>query len=163
MSTPNFKTMEDFPLVCGGMFSEYVDAYEREFEGEDEDVKRDCICDEIQFDADVYANDAEKFSDDLKYYDVSLADGYYDGWQFIVKPKDDFDEDAFHKDSKWCIDNDDAHYWFDECRSKVLREAERERRKINKWLDSKAQNAFMHKLECVAIFSNGEAIYEEAR
>ena len=126
MSTCNFVTMDDFPLVCGGMFSEYADLCKKQYEeDEDEDIMDFAeehmgeINDEILFDAQVYEHDAEKFSDDLQYYTVSIEDGYYDGWQFYVTPNYDLDEDALNENS-W-LDNEDAHYYFDKCRSKVLR------------------------------------------
>lgn len=157
MSTPNFKTMEDFPLICGGAYNEYRQVYAAD--DEDDDV---CIYDEITADARHYETKAELFNTSLQYYEVSIEDGYYDGWQFLVTPKDAWTNDAFHKDSIFCIDNEDAHYYWGKCRSKVLREAEAERRKINKWLEKQAKNAFMHKLVCLGVFSNGEAIYDEA-
>lgn len=156
MSTANFETMKEFPLVCGGAYDEYREAYEKGFGEEPTDAE---VYEEIQFDCEKMMEEANEFSDTLQYYTVEVADGYYDGWQFKVNTNEGLDLDP---DSIWCIDNDDARYYFDKCRSQVMREAKVERNKINRWLNNKAKLDLMHKLVCVGVFSNGEAVYEEA-
>ena len=76
--------------------------------------------------------------------------------EYVEKYSNEFDLD---KSSKYCIDNDDAKYYFDVYRSVALREADREKRKIAKWLESLAKNGDFEILVCVGRFSNGEAVY----
>ena len=159
MSTCNFKDMADFYLICGGEPNEYRELLEKDYDADE--ITDDWIYDEIRVDAEIFADKAEKFSNTLNYYNVTVSDGYYVGWQFLVEPKEVW-ENAFNKDSIYCIDNEDAQYYFGKCRSRVLREAEAECRKINKWLDKQARKPLMHKLNCVGVFSNGEAVYEDA-
>lgn len=56
---------------------------------------------------------------------------YYYGFQFWIEEKfsNYFDLD---KSSEYCIDNDDAHYYFDMFRSQALRASDAEKRKIAK-------------------------------
>lgn len=134
MATANFKTMEyGMPLVVGG--TEYF-----------EDIK---AAEEL----------AENFTENLKYHDITVVGGYYSGFQFYVEEKysNKFDLD---KQSIYCIDNYDAHYYFDVCKSVAIREADREKRKIRKWLES-LENHGYEIIVCIGRFSNGEAIYEK--
>ena len=137
MATANFKRME-----YGEEYTEFM--YEMDIEDEFNCAK------EL----------AEEFTENLIFHDVTVEGGYYQGFQFYVEEKYTkyFDLD---KNSEYCIDNDDAHYYFDMCRSKALRAADAEKRKIEKWLNNLAANGF-EKLVCIARFSNGEAIYKRA-
>jgi len=157
MSAPNFERMEcGMPLVCGGFYDDYEKEYERQFHEKPFD---DEVYDEIQYDCDFYSDEAADFSKTLKYYTVSVESGYYDGWQFWVEQNDGLE---LNPESPDCIDNEDAHYYFDECRSKVLRQANSERNKIQKWLKKWVDKKMIYELVCVGVFSNGEAVYDEA-
>lgn len=147
MSTCNFETMKDYPLIVFCPDFDY------------DDMKKDYE-NEVQLTYDVeYAEMqrlADKINDELVYHTVGVKSGYYDGLQFIVSTYEDLD---FDRDSSYCIDNEDAHYYFDECRSKVLRKAEAEVRKIRKWLKSLKNSYGYLELDCAGVFSNGEAVY----
>lgn len=94
---------------------------------------------------------------DMDYNDfrVEVQDGHYCDVQFIVRTYEDLD---FNRESPYCIDNEDAHYYFDECRSKVLRKADAEQRKVYKWLKNLKKEGYTE-LRCDGVFSNGEAVY----
>ena len=160
MATANFKRMEyGMPLVTGGMndFEEMKSAYEQEYGEEYTEFMYEMDIEE-EFN---YAKElAEEFTENLIFHDVTVKSGYYQGFQFYVEEKYTkyFDLD---KNSEYCIENDDAHYYFDMCRSKALRAADAEKRKIEKWLNNLAANGF-EKLVCIARCSNGEAIYKRA-
>lgn len=142
MSCPNFKPMlYGLPLIVGAIDSE--DAAQDYWDFED---------------AQLYA---KEFSENLMFHNVEVCSGYYCGFQFYVQEKyhDMFD---LSKDSEYCIDNDDAHYYFDMCRSAAIRKADVEKRKISAWLNSMAEGCNYEKMVLVAMFSNGEAIYERA-
>lgn len=146
MSAPNFKFMlYGMPLIVGGMinYADLKELYEWELQVEMEDAQ----------------NEAENFTKSLKYHDVTIESGHYMGFQFYVEEKYSgaFDLD---KSSKYCITNDEAHYYFDVCRSVALREADKEKRKINKWLELIAENYGYENLVCCGVFSNGEAVYK---
>lgn len=139
MATANFRPMlYDMPLVCGGMedLPEW-DAYE-EF-----------------YDAERLADD---FTENLKYHEVIVIGGYYAGFQFYVTEKYEnlFDLD---RGSEYAIDNADARYYFDLCRSRVLRDAEAEKRRIARWLNN--LQGYEH-LKIHGRFSNGETLYVRA-
>lgn len=145
MSCPNFETMRyNMPLVVGGI--NCIDEYETQ--------EQMITADEISRD----------FSAGLQFYRVGFHSGYYYGFQFLVVEKYGngmiFDLD---KDSPYCIDNEEAHYYFGMCRSKVLRKAEAERKKIAKWLRKIAESGYgFEEWVCTAVFSNGEAVYNLA-
>lgn len=132
MSTPNFRDMEyNMPMVCGAL----------------NDDETEC---NIEFETAEQLK--EEFSNSLTFHDITI--------EFWVEEKFSkyFDLD---KSSEYCIDNEDAHYYFDMCRSKAIRAADAEKRKIAKWLEKLQENGF-EILVCTAKFSNGEAIYSRA-
>lgn len=157
MSTPNFEFMKyGMPLIIAE--TPYYDDMKEQYEEDTgEEYDEDIYCMDCQFIAEDMQNLADEINDTLEYYTVDIQDGYYTGLQFIVCQNYDnvFD---LEKDSKYCIDNEDAHYYFDECRSKVLRAAATERRRIYKWLKSMKKLGYLE-LNCDGVFSNGEAIY----
>ena len=163
MSTPNFEFMDyDMPLIVGCPYKEIdgFDKTKKEYEKEfDEEDTENMYYSDLDLEYDyIYENMmtlANEINDTLHYFTIGVKSGYYSGLQFIVNTVDDLD---FDKDSPYCIDNEDAHYYFDECRSKVLRKADSEKNKIRKWLYSMKDNGFME-LNCDCVFSNGEAIY----
>ena len=158
MATANFRSMEyGMPLVCGKSYSQLADEWRTEYEAEPTDSDLYFMAeDEVTYAKEI----AEEFTENLTFYDVTIEYGYYESYQFYVVEKFNryFDLD---KESKYCIDNDEAHEYFDMCRSEALRKADAEKRKIRKWLLSLAENGFNH-IVCVERFSNGEAIYEMA-
>ena len=144
MSTANFRDMEyGMPMVCGG-FTEYDEETGDYFYDEWESREAERL--------------AEEFTDSLVFHNVTIEGGYYDGFQFWIEEKysGQFDLD---KDSEYCIDNEDAHYYFDMCRSKAIRAADAEKRKIAKWLEKVAAENGYSILVVTARFSNGETIY----
>lgn len=93
---------------------------------------------------------------DMDFFAVGLESGYYTGVQFTVKFKKHWGCEIDPEE----LDNEDAHYYFDCCRSVMLRRYERERRKLGKKLAVIAADNGFEEIRCVGIFSNGEAIYE---
>ena len=157
MSTPNFEFMKyGMPLIIAETPC-YDDMKEQYEEDTGEEYDEDIYCMDCQFIAEDMQNLADEINDTLEYFTVEVQDGYYSDLQFIVNQvyENMFDLD---KDSKYCIDNEDAHYYFGECRSKVLRKADAEKRRIYKWLKSMKNLGYIE-LNCDGVFSNGEAIY----
>ena len=157
MSAPNFMPMQyDMPLILGGNYATLAKKYKDEYGEEyDEFLYEMDVQDEIEYAEELIA----EIADTLKYHKITIESGRYVGFQFYVDEiySAQFDLD---KDSEYCIDNEDAHYYFDMCRSRVLRAADAEKRKIEKWLAGLDQRGFDRYI-CTAIFSNGEAIYEK--
>ena len=157
MSTPNFEFMKyGMPLIIAETPC-YDDMKEQYEEDTGEEYDEDIYCMDCQFIAEDMQCLADEINDTLEYFTVEVQDGYYSDLQFIVNQvyENMFDLD---KDSKYCIDNEDAHYYFGECRSKVLRKADAEKRRIYKWLKSMKKLGYIE-LNCDGVFSNGEAIY----
>lgn len=163
MSTSNFTFMKyGMPLIVIAPeiemqgFGKTKEEYEKEF---DEEYTENMYNSDLQFDYDLLYEEmntlAKHFNDSLHYYEVNVESGYYSGLQFIVNTYEDLDYD---KNSPYCIDNEDAHYYFDECKSKILRRAESERKRIYKWLKSLKNQGYIE-LSCDGVFSNGEAVY----
>lgn len=100
---------------------------------------------------------AEQFSENLIFHNVTVVGGYYCGFQFYVEEKcsAEFDIDG---ESPYCIDNDDAWYYFNRCRSRALRDADAEKRKIRRWLE----NLDYTRLIVSGRFDNGCTLYSYA-
>lgn len=159
MSTANFEDMNyGMPLVCGGLasYDEMAKAYENET---GEEYSEGLFEWDLQDEFERAERIATEFSEQLQFHDITIKGGYYQGFQFWVGEKysNYFDLD---KSSKYCIDNEDAHYYFDMFRSQALRAADAEKRKIAKWLEKLQDRGFVI-LVCTARFSNGEAIYSK--
>ena len=156
MSCPNFMSMKyGMPMVCGKTYSQFAEEYEKEFGEEMPDSEYYW---EKEYELEFAYELAKEFSQQLIYHEVEIKSGYYDSFQFYVEEKYNniFDLD---KDSEYCIDNEDAHYYFDTCKSIALRKADAEKRKIKKWLYTLKETGF-NLVYCKGIFSNGEAVYE---
>lgn len=131
MSTANFYSMENFPIVAI-RFDEYWEY--KDFEEEIDPV-------------------IEEMNDSIMFHTISLKDGYYDGVQIYIEEKYEHEEDF----SDWT--NDDFRYYFDNYRSKIVPKYMPEIRKINRWLDKIVKDFGMDKLGITAVFSNGETMY----
>ena len=159
MGTANFRRMNyDMPLVCGGLES-FADVAEKYMEEFGEEMTEGAFYGYLEDEAENAREIAETFTENLKFHDVTIISGYYEGFQFFVTEKFEnrFDLD---RDSEYCIDNEDAHYYFDMCRSAVIRAADAEKRKICRWLENLAKRGYSM-LVCSARFSNGEALYRK--
>lgn len=158
MGTANFRRMNyDMPLVCGGL-EDFADVAEKYMEEFGEEMTEGAFYGWLEDEAENAREIAETFTENLKFHDVTIISGYYEGFQFFVTEKFEnrFDLD---RDSEYCIDNDDAHYYFDMCRSAAIRAADAEKRKIRRWLENLARSYTM--LECYGMFSNGMAAYRK--
>lgn len=120
----------------------------------DDDGNYDDFMSQYEYD---YAKEmAEKYTEGLTFYKVTVRCGYYDGFQFFVEEKhEEFDLD---EESPYCIDNEDAHYYFGMCRCRALSKAERERRKIQRWLMSLRHQGYTG-LNFRGCMSNGIGVY----
>lgn len=112
-----------------------------------------------ELDNEIYFNevqdDLRELSASLDFFTVTAKSGYYSGTQFDV----DWNERIGDPEE---LDNDDAHYYFDCCRSVMLRRYERERRKLGKKLRELAEFHGFEEYACICVFSNGEAVYRKA-
>lgn len=155
MSAANFQRMEyDMPMICGRTHEQMAAEYLREFGEEISDFEIE-MQERDDFE---YATElAEEFTSGLTFHKVTAIGGYYTSFQFYVEEaySNYFDLD---KESEYCIGNEDAHYYFDMCRSKALRAADAEKRKIEKWLHGLTKMGY-NEVVCTARFSNGEASY----
>ena len=158
MSCPNFRFMKyGLPMICGQTFSQMAEDYE---ENEGKELTAELYNIFQQEEMELAGELADSFNNDLVFHEVTVVSGYYDSFQFYVQEKYDniFDLDA---NSKYCIDNEDAKYYFDMYRSQVLRKSAAEKRKIEKWLYS-LKNMGYNLVHCLGVFSNGEAVYSIA-
>lgn len=158
MSTANFQSMEySMPMICGRTDAQIANTFFKEYE---EEISEEELYFQQQMDFEYAENLAKEFTSHLMFHNVTVVEGYYTSFQFYVEEKYNnyFDLD---KDSDYCIDNEDAHYYFDMCKSKALRAADVEKRKIEKWLHKLVDYGF-NEVVCTARYSNGEAIYDIA-
>jgi hypothetical protein len=178
MSAPNFYTMENFSLFVKVYEAMTLEEYqEEEFhyddylypeyeEAEDED-KADILEKSYNHAMDLWSEDfyrdifygydgfkevMENFNNDLIFHKIEIKSGYYDGVQLYVDELENPHE----------LDNDDCRYYYDMCRSQAIRKYDAEIRKINKWMEKVATEYGWRKLNCLGVFSNGEAIYQYA-
>ena len=153
MSTPNFYTMENFDLYIKVFEPMDAEDYSEEEYLLDNNAYAEVFYDDIFCGYDGFKRVMEKFNYSLTFHHLEFKSGYYDGVQIYVEEIDNPHE----------LDNDDCRYYFDMCRSQAIRKYDAEIRKINKWMEKIAVEYGWRKLNCLGIFSNGEAIYEYAR
>ena len=170
MSAPNFNSDQlGFPLYVREDYYSKVceecgtwnDAEAEFCEGCGEDLHNvEARYDEL--DNEFYYNEVsdamKEVNEDLEFFHVSVTSGYYTGTQFDVDWKNIRGWGAAGDPND--LDNDDAHFYFDCCRSEMLRKYDRERRKLGKRLEELAEYHGFKKIRCVGVFSNGEAVYE---
>lgn len=142
MSTPNFYNQKDFDL--------YIKAYEPE--GEYNEIEAEIFYEDVVYGYDGFKEVMEELNDSLTFHSIEIKDGYYSGIQLYVNTTENPHE----------LDNEDCKYYFDMYRSQAIRKYEVEIRKINKWMEKVAVGYGWRKLNCLGIFSNGEAIYQYA-
>lgn len=173
MGTSNFYSMENFDLWATSderFYNKYCAACN--CGGLDGDTCEICGADlsGVQSEYDFYAaeefyNDLEKRCQEenknLRFFKIAVKSGYYDGAQLFVELSQDADNAGFTERGPEYLENDDAHYYFDLCRSKCIRAYEAEKRKVNKILDNIGRAYNMDKLAIYARFSNGETWYSK--
>ena len=142
MSTPNFYNQKNFDL--------YIKAYEPEEEYNE--LEAEIFYEDIVYGYDGFKELMEKLNNDLTFHSMEFKDGYYTGVQIYVNTTENPHE----------LDNEDCKYYFDMYRSQAIRKYEAEIRRINKWMEKVATQYGWRKLNCLGIFSNGEAIYQYA-
>lgn len=139
MSTGNFITQENFDSYC--YFSEAEDENESYWDYED-------AISNAKYDIEKY---------NLKYFNIELKSGYYEGIQTLIESKNDwYDADDLAAEK---YDNNDSKYLWDECRSITRRKIKSEIRKINKEILPKLRDYGFKKFGQVGRFSNGECVY----
>ena len=169
MSTANFRTMDNFLLWARDFYEEVKICPECHLMQDKEHNK----CDECDYDLSEVAVEnyydefvasetikdieekLETINNDLIFHKIELESGYYSGVQFYCETKD-FDED---KNGELDIDNYDAHYYYDMCRSQARRKYKTEINKINKLLKKLGEEFGFDAYGVSARFSNGETWY----
>ena len=161
MSTANFKSMKDFPLIVAG--DEYIKICPecRITNGKTAEKCEECGCDlsgvEPVYDEigmmDISANmegKAKELNEYLTFYTVSVESGYYSGLQFYVE-------------EKYCnleeMDNEESNYEFGMCRSKMLRKYKSEGNWLRRELQKAKADLGLMELAVSARFDNGETWY----
>ncbi len=155
MSAANFQRMEyNMPMICGRAHEQIAEEYLKEF---GEEISNFEIEMQEQDDFEYATELAEEFTSSLTFHKVTVVGGYYTSFQFYVEEaySNYFDLD---KESEYCIDNENAHYYFDMCRSKALKAADMEKRKIEKWLYGLTKRGY-NEVVCTARFGSGEENY----
>lgn len=113
-------------------------------------VQEEWLCDEVK-------SHMDEINEELNFFAVGLSSGYYSGLQFDVNFKMRWGCELDPEE----LDNEDAHYYFDCCRSEMLRRYQRERRKLGKKLKELAEFHGFEEIVCIGRFSNGEAVYRK--
>ena len=108
--------------------------------------------------SDTVNNILHTFNRELKFFKITLKDGYYCGLQFYVE---EIGNMAYIDVEN--VDNEDTRYYYDMCKSEFLRKYYSEINFINKKLLPKLAKFFsFEEYYCGGIFSNGEAVYFKA-
>lgn len=169
MSAPNFNSNQlGFPLYvhdniyakvcpeCGAWNNaEEETCYEcgaslEDAQEESDWVQEEWLCDEVK-------SRMDDINKELAFFQVGLESGYYVGVQFDVNFKMRWGCELDPEE----LDNEDAHFCFDCCRSEMLRRYQRERRKLGKKLKELAEFHGFEEIVCIGRFSNGEAVYRK--
>ena len=90
---------------------------------------------------------------DLTFHKLELKSGYYSGAQIFVEEVQNPHE----------LDNEDCKYYFDLYKSQAVKKYDAEINRINKKILPKFKDIGFFKINCIGVFSNGEAIYEYAK
>lgn len=171
MGTCNFWSMENFDLWatssdqfyskvcpvcnCGGLEGETCEicgADLSEIETEYDEIAAQFFWEELE-------KRCQEENENLRFFQISPKSGYYDGLQLYVELSQAADNAGFTERGPEYLENDDAHYYFDLCRSKCIRAYESEKRKVNKILEQIGRAHGLDKLGIFARFSNGETWY----
>ena len=156
MSTPNFKTQDDFKLYASNMLYDILDEnYEPTGEYDFDEV----LCDATQSFIDDVLNKQ------LEFFDITLESGYYGGVQSYVVPRtiyygdDSYDFLYYYED----YDGKDIYKEFGYNKHVLKQKILKEIKFINEKLLPQLEEYTFEQIECVAIFSNGEAVYERVK
>lgn len=180
MSTPNFYTQKNFKLYIQAFEPITLEEYQGEYFADDEyyyseyeaavsdewkkhileesynktmELWNETFYEDIIEGYDGFKSLMEDFNNTLIFHEITFKSGYYKGIQLYVE----------EKENPYELDNEDCRYYFDMCRSEAIRKYDTEIRKINRWMDNVAVEHGWRELNCIGIFSNGEAIYEYAK
>lgn len=164
MSTANFKSMDNFPLIVAG--DEYVKVCPEcgASNCNDADVCVDCgasladvesVYDAWGMDSMVFEMEhkAKDLNSHLRFHEVSVESGYYSGVQFYVHEKYDMES----------MDNEDTNFEFGMCRSVALRKYKSEVNFIRRKLREAKDGLGLMELGVIGRFSNGEVWYSEIK
>ena len=103
------------------------------------------------------------FKRELKFFEITLKDGYYCGLQFYVEEKGYLKDYICTDNIEEDVTNEDTRYYFDMCKSEFIRKYYSEINFINKKLLPKLAKFFnFEEYYCGGISSNGEAVYFKA-
>lgn len=151
MSTPNFQTMENFPLYVW-----QLDRLPEQAELEEDNMTADEYIQtayEIVYDNMVCTIENILKKTPLQFHKIEIKDGHYTGIQLYVNDENDgYGIPTDH-------DNESCRVIWDMCRSKAIRAYNSEINKVKRILKKIADLNGLIQIECVGIFSNGEAIY----
>lgn len=90
---------------------------------------------------------------DLTFYKIKLKGGYYAGAQVFFEEIQNPHE----------LDNYDCKYYFNLYKSQAVKKYDAELKRISKKILPKFKDIGFFKINCIGVFSNGEAIYELAK
>lgn len=178
MATANFYNQKNFGLYVQAFESISMEEYQKEYfedscyyddykNVESEDLKAEILekaynndmefwmetfYEDIFDGADGFKEVMEELNNDLIFHSMEFKSGYYAGVQLYINTMENPHE----------LDNEDCKYYYDMCRSQAIRKYEAEIRKINKWMEKVAVQYGWKKLNCLGVFSNGEAVYQYA-
>lgn len=170
MATCNFWTMKDFDLwviddekICQWYLGEeFIEERKAEFEDYNPIDDIELAWDLFKEDFDINSG-LDELNDSLEWYKVELKSGYYDGVQIYIKTEWlGIDEIATWLPNRPLVwDDEECELEFGLNREETIAMIEEEKKKINAFLKNMEWFGF-YKINCIGVFSNGEAIYEKA-
>lgn len=164
MSTPNFNQTRlnkfNLPLVVFGMGNDF-EQRKKDFEQENDDeyTENHYLAEIDDMEIPQREEELNDFNTGLKHFELKLESGYYQGVQYDIEETDSYNDYESIQD----ITDEDANYYYGLSAKEVKAEFENDLAKIREFLQKQVNSPYVIELNCMGIFSNGEAIYKEAK
>lgn len=173
MSTRNFagnRYFDDYAYIYQGLSEEEQEQFEKDY-GYEYNYENESETDyEIEFDNAKHEIKRALIKFNITLFNIEVRSGYYDGLELIVTSDisglnvDDITNTKYLKEN---YDNDDMRYYFGhlaDYKSRIIPKIKAEIKRMDKKvLPYIAENTGFRKINCIGVFSNGEAIYEWAK
>ena len=159
MATRNFGTPNyDLPLIVGGVGYDFEEKKALYKEAYDDEYTEDMYYTDIDFEIEDHEEDLKELNKKLKHFEVFIEPGYYQGYYFNAKQTEDYVD---YEDLK-TLNDEDAMYFYGGSAKEIRQEFRNDMKMIKNYLKGLKDRGYKE-LYCAGVFSNGEAIYKEAK
>lgn len=159
MATRNFGIPNyDLPLIVGGTGDDFDTRAKDYKENYGEEYTEDMYYTDIDFEIEDMRNELDEFNKELKHFEMIIEPGYYVGYYFNAKQNDDYVD---YEDIA-TLNDEDAMYFYGGSAKEIRQEFRDDMKMIKNYLKDLKDRGYKE-LYCAGVFSNGEAIYKEAK